>query len=161
MVGFWQRRPSRDSEVEAMGTIERPTPEELPVPAASRVSPELVHTYRLQLTRGEDVIDPETFAGSIPQLRGVAPRVRVGRGRWFNLLWLIPIGFVLLIVSVAVAKGLRNDPTVQRFIARNPGAPTHMQQATGMPPWLRWQHFFNLFLMTFIIRSGVQILTDH
>jgi hypothetical protein len=56
---------------------------------------------------------------------------------------------------------LRNDPTVQRFIARNPGAPTHMQQATGMPPWLRWQHFFNLFLMTFIIRSGVPILTDH
>jgi methionine sulfoxide reductase catalytic subunit len=144
-----------------MGTIESPTPEELPVPAASRVSPELVHTYRLQLSRGEDVIDPETFSGSIPQLRGVAPRVRVGRGRWFNLLWLIPIGFVLLIVSVAVAKGLRNDPTVQRFIARNPGAPTHMQQATGMPPWLRWQHFFNLFLMTFIIRSGVQILTDH
>jgi thiosulfate reductase cytochrome b subunit len=24
-----------------------------------------------------------------------------------------------------------------------------------------WQHFFNLFLMTFIVRSGVQILTDH
>ena len=30
-----------------------------------------------------------------------------------------------------------------------------------MPAWLGWQHFFNLFLMTFIIRSGVQILTDH
>jgi methionine sulfoxide reductase catalytic subunit len=66
----------------------------------------LVHTYRLQLSRGEDVIDPETFSGSIPQLRGVAPRVRVGRGRWFNLLWLIPIGIVLLIVSVCGREGI-------------------------------------------------------
>lgn len=65
------------------------------------------------------MIDPETFAGSIPQTRGVAPRVRVGRDRWFNLLWLIPIGFVVLIVAVAIAMGLRNDPAVARFIARN------------------------------------------
>src|SRR5207249_1736944 len=97
----------------------------------------------------------------IPQIRGVAPRVRIGRSKWFNLLWLLPIGFVLLIAVVAIAKGLRNDPSVQRFIARNPGAPAHMEQATGMPVWLRWQHFFNLFLMIFIIRPGVQILTDH
>jgi hypothetical protein len=24
-----------------------------------------------------------------------------------------------------------------------------------------WQHFFNLFFMVFIIRSGIQILSDH
>ncbi len=73
------------------------------------------------MTKGEDVVDPTTWAGSIPQVQGIAPRVRVGRSRWFNLLWLLPIGFVVLIVAVAVAKGLRNVPAVERFIARYPG----------------------------------------
>src|SRR5262249_22021295 len=31
----------------------------------------------------------------------------------------------------------------------------------GFPLWLRLQHLFNLFLMIFIIRSGIQILADH
>jgi methionine sulfoxide reductase catalytic subunit len=127
------------------------------------VSPELVRSYRWQLTPGEDVIDVATFAGSIPHVNGIAPRVRVGRSRWFNLLWLLPIGFVLLLIAVAVAKGLRDDPAVQRFIARNPGtlAPSHPDATTGFPAWARWQHFLNLFFLVFIVRAGVQILSDH
>jgi methionine sulfoxide reductase catalytic subunit len=31
----------------------------------------------------------------------------------------------------------------------------------GLPIWVGVQHFFNLFLLIFIIRSGVQILSDH
>jgi hypothetical protein len=46
------------------------------------------------------------------------PALRVARDRWFNLLWLLPIGFVCLIVAVAVAKGLRNTSPVEHFIAR-------------------------------------------
>jgi methionine sulfoxide reductase catalytic subunit len=110
---------------------------------------------------GEDVIDPAAWAGSVPRATGIAPRVRVGRNRWFNLLWLLTIGFVLLIVAVAVAKGLRGDPAVQRFIARYPGTIKSSQPgATGFPAWVRWQHFFNL-VVVFIIRSGVRILSDH
>ncbi|MBS1838253.1 MAG: oxidoreductase, partial [Actinobacteria bacterium] len=55
---------------------------------------------RSQLTVGEDVIDTSTWAGSIPQVGGTAPHVRMPGGRWFNLLWLVPIGFVGLIVAV-------------------------------------------------------------
>ncbi len=51
------------------------------------------------------MIDPATWAGSVPQVNGIAPRVRVGRNNWFNLVWLLPIGFLLLIIAVAVAKG--------------------------------------------------------
>jgi methionine sulfoxide reductase catalytic subunit len=89
--------------------------------------------------------------------------VRVGRSRWFNLLWLLPIGFVVLLILVAVAKGLRGDPAVQRFISRYPGTmvPSHPQATTGFPVWARWQHFFNAFLMIFVIRAGIQILSDH
>jgi sulfoxide reductase catalytic subunit YedY len=146
-----------------MGTDADPAGEDLPAPASSGISPDVVRSYRWQLTPGEDVIDPATFAGSIPHVNGIAPRVRVGRSRWFNLLWLLPIGFVLLIIAVAVAKGVRGDPSVQDFIKRYPGtmAPSHPDATTGFPAWARLQHFFNLFLMVFIIRSGLQILSDH
>lgn len=87
----------------------------------SGATPAVVEQYRAELTSGEDVIDPATWVGSLPSGRGIAPRVRVGRSRWFNLLWLVPIAFVLLLVAIAAAKGLRTVPAVQRFIARNPG----------------------------------------
>ena len=65
-------------------------------PPPSEISPDQVRSFRSQLTRGEDIVDPTTWAGSIPQVQGIAPRVRIGRSRWFNLLWLLPIGFVVL-----------------------------------------------------------------
>ena len=131
--------------------------------AQSGISPETARSFRSQLTKGEDVVDPTTWAGSIPQVQGIAPRVRVGRSRWFNLLWLLPIGFVLLIVAVAAAKGLRNVPAVERFIARYSGTikAARGTATPGLPMWVGVQHFFNLFLLIFIIRSGLQILSDH
>jgi methionine sulfoxide reductase catalytic subunit len=145
------------------GSDSQPTPAELPAPRESRVSPESVQSYRSQLTRGEDVIDPETWAGSVPEAHGIAPRVRVGRSKWFNLLWLLPIGLAALLVAVAAAKGLRATPSVQRFIARYPGTvqPAAARRNAGLPVWVDVQHFLNAFLMIFIIRSGLQILSDH
>ena len=140
-----------------------PPGEGTPAPSPSGISPETVRDFRSQLTEGEDVVDSTTWAGSIPQVQGIAPRVRVGRDRWFNLLWLLPIGFALLIVAVAAAKGLRNVPAVERFIARYPGTITTTRDTAspGFPVWVGVQHFFNLFLLIFIIRSGLQILSDH
>ena len=106
-----------------------------PTSAALGISPEAVRNFRSQLTKGEDVVDPMTWAGSIPQVSGIAPRVRIGRTRWFNLLWLLPIGFLLLIVAVAAAKGLRNIPSVERFIARYPGTieTANAKASPGLP----------------------------
>ncbi len=120
-------------------------------------------SYRTQLSSGENTVDPSTWAGSVPVAHGIAPRVRVGHSRWFNLLWLLPIGFVLLVVAVATAKGLRNTSSVQRFIATHPGtvASSAGPQTAALPIWVGVQHFFNLFLLIFIVRSGLQILTDH
>ncbi|MFZ0121585.1 MAG: molybdopterin-dependent oxidoreductase [Pseudonocardiaceae bacterium] len=116
---------------------------------------------RSGLTRGDDVVDVATWAGSVPAATGVAPRVRFG-SRWFNLLWLLPLGFVLLLVAVAVAKGLRHIPVMAEFIARYPGtATTDLPDTVGIPGWARWQHFLNLLLMIFILRSGLQILRHH
>jgi methionine sulfoxide reductase catalytic subunit len=78
-------------------------------------------------------------------------------------LWLIPIGFVLLIVAVAAAQGLRHVPAVARFIARYPGTAVSASARAhpGLPVWVDVTHFLNLLLMLFIIRSGIQILADH
>jgi hypothetical protein len=90
-------------------------------------------------------------------------RPRVGRNRWFNLLWLLPIGFVVLISAVAVAQGLRTIPSVEDFIARYSGTivSAEAQENAGFPAWVGVQHFLNLFLMIFILGSGLQILSDH
>ena len=120
-------------------------------------------SYRRELRPGGSTVDLDTWAGSIPQSGGEQPRVRVGRNRWFSLLWLLPIGYVLLLIAVAVAKGLRTLPSVQQFIADHPGTviTATAEQNAGFPLWVAAQHFLNLFLMMFIIRSGWQILADH
>ncbi|EPR77145.1 Oxidoreductase [Leifsonia rubra CMS 76R] len=75
---------------------------------------------------------------------------------------MIPIGILLLVVGIAVAKGLRELPGVQDFIAQFPGESELPADApVGFPAWLGWQHFLNAFFMIFIIRSGITILADH
>ena len=120
-------------------------------------------SYRTQLTVGEEVVDPLTWAGSVPVAHGIAPRVRIGRERWFILLWLLPIGFVLLLAAIASAKGVRNTSSEQHFIRDHPGTVTtaYGEHHPGLPIWVGVQHFFNLLLLMFILRSGLQILSDH
>jgi DMSO/TMAO reductase YedYZ molybdopterin-dependent catalytic subunit/thiosulfate reductase cytochrome b subunit len=125
------------------------------------VSPEAVSELRKQLTKGEDVVNPETWAGSVPAAFGIAPRVRIGKNRWLNLVWLLPIGWALLLFGVAAARYLRGIPSVEAFVDRHPGAGFATTFAMPMPAWLRVQHFLNLFFLAFIIRAGLQILADH
>lgn len=63
------------------------------------------HPLRIGLSAGADggPIDPEDWAGRLPQANGIAPRVRIG-STWVNLLWLIPLTVALLIIGIAVAK---------------------------------------------------------
>ncbi|HWA40890.1 MAG TPA: hypothetical protein VG712_04710, partial [Gemmatimonadales bacterium] len=58
-------------------------------------------TYRSQLTEGEDTVDPDDWAGRLPAARGTAPHLRIGRRRWWNLLWLLPLGLALLLAAIA------------------------------------------------------------
>ena len=132
-----------------------------PASGAPPASPEAASEFREKLTSGKDVVDPKTWAGGIPVAFGTAPRVRIGANRWFNLLWMVPIGWVALLVAVAAAQYLRGLPEVQAFILRHPGTGASAHLAPAMPAWLRIQHFLNLFFLIFIVRSGLQILADH
>src|SRR6185312_7980017 len=99
-------------------------------------TPNAIHDYRARLTRGENVIDPDAWAGAIPAASGISPRLRVGKNRWFNVLWLVPLGFALLVCAIAAAKGLREMPSVQAFIARHPGIGYAVRFDRPMPAWL-------------------------
>lgn len=68
-------------------------------------TPGAVADYRALLMRGEAVVDPETWAGSLPAAYGVPQKVCIGRERWLNLLRLLPVGFVLLLVGEALGHG--------------------------------------------------------
>lgn len=128
---------------------------------SDRVSPEAMSQLRERLTAGEDAVDPKTWAGSIPAAFGIAPRLRIGTNRWLNVVWLLPIGWVLLLLGVAMAQYLRELPAVREFVQRHPGTGFATGFGTPMPAWLRAQHFLNLFFLTFIMRAGLQILADH
>ncbi|MDR0343429.1 MAG: cytochrome b/b6 domain-containing protein, partial [Nocardiopsaceae bacterium] len=85
----------------------------------------------------------------------------MSRSKWFNLLWLLPIGWVVLMIAVAVGQGLRNMPAVQRFMGRYPGTLISPAAHPGLPWWVNAQHALNALFMIFIIRAGIQILSDH
>ena len=97
----------------------------------------------------------------LPPQWGEVPRIRIGK-RWVNVLWALPIAFVVLVLGIAVCQGLYETLWFQQFLARYPGIPKSAPAVdSGFPLWLRVEHFLNMFFMFFIIRSGIQILADH
>jgi DMSO/TMAO reductase YedYZ molybdopterin-dependent catalytic subunit/thiosulfate reductase cytochrome b subunit len=118
-----------------------------------------------QLTRGPDRVIRKEWAGGIPEEMATAPQLRLGR-RWYSfghiVGFMVIVGGVCLGGGILLARFLRTLPAVQAFIASYPatgafGPPV----TTGFPVWLRYQHYLNLVVMLFIIRSGLQILADH
>ncbi|MBP2397769.1 cytochrome b/b6 domain-containing protein [Glutamicibacter protophormiae] len=59
---------------------------------------------------------------------------------------------------VLLARWFVGFDAISSFIARYPGE-YHLPESApvGIPGWLAWNHFFNLFLMILIIRTGLQV----
>ena len=69
----------------------------------------------------------------LPPQAGVVPRIRIGN-RWVNMLWAVPLIFLVLVMGVALAQALRELPAVQSFLLRYPGVPTAAVAVTsGFP----------------------------
>lgn len=70
-----------------------------------------------------------------------------------------------LLVAAALAvlfvRWLLSTPWGVDFLAAYPGE-YHLPEGApvGFPAWLGWQHFFNVFLMVLIIRSGLRVRTE-
>lgn len=80
--------------------------------------------------------------------------------------WVKPVGIVaaLLVLAAAVVLGarwLRTLEGVQQFIATYDGHASQPGSAPeGIPPWLGWQHFLNMFFIVLIIRTGLQVRSE-
>lgn len=61
-------------------------------------------------------------------------------------------------MAVLLVRFLLSLPALQDFLVTYPGE-YHLPEGApvGLPAWLGWQHFFNVFLMVLIIRSGLTI----
>ncbi|WP_341933302.1 cytochrome b/b6 domain-containing protein [Microbacterium sp. LWO14-1.2] len=68
---------------------------------------------------------------------------------------------ILAGAAVAFVRALLSVPFMQDFLAAFPGEyepAVHVEP--GFAPWIGWQHFFNVFLMVLIIRSGLRIRSE-
>ncbi len=68
---------------------------------------------------------------------------------------------VLAAAVVLVAQFISGLSAVREFMDRFPGVTALPEGApVGLPVWLGWQHFFNVFLMVLIIRTGWRVRTE-
>ena len=80
-------------------------------------------------------------------------------------IWIRPSALILFAVLVLIPLSLAWAQARWwglPFIAPNPAAiPGAATGPHGFPAWIRWCHFFNLFFIFMLIRSGLSILMDH
>lgn len=83
-------------------------------------------------------------------------------GQWIKLAVLFAVGAVAAAgILVLAARGVTTLPGVPEFLEKYPGAYGLPATAEpGFPWWAQWAHFFNIFLMVLIIRSGYQVRTE-
>jgi thiosulfate reductase cytochrome b subunit len=80
------------------------------------------------------------------------------RGRWFKLLWIVPVIAAIAVLCVLLARFARTQPSVQSFMTTYPGQSALPAWApVGFPAWVQWQHFLSAFFLLFIIRTGLLI----
>lgn len=68
---------------------------------------------------------------------------------------------ILAAAAVAFVRALLSFPFMQDFLAAFPGEyEPAVAVEPGFAPWTNWAHFFNVFLMVLIIRSGLRIRNE-
>lgn len=109
---------------------------------------------------------PQTvWNGSAPRhITATAPTSARPRPSWTQaiagLLGAAALGIVAA-AAVALVRALLSFPFMQDFLAAFPGEyEPAVAVEPGFAPWTNWAHFFNVFLMVLIIRSGLRIRNE-
>ncbi|WP_353114203.1 cytochrome b/b6 domain-containing protein [Microbacterium sp.] len=66
---------------------------------------------------------------------------------------------LLAVAGVFLVRAFLSLPFMRDFLQAYPGE-YHTPAEPGIAPWIGWQHFFNMFLMILIIRSGLRVRTE-
>ena len=160
-------------------------PAALPVPAAEGApvrrglprTPGVVPTpVPVDEPAGRDVVEPApepraplpftrtVWPGAAASARPEPPAQPPRYGPFTRVQWAgaVLIGGAGLLYAAAMAvlavRWFLSLDFAQEFLVAYPGE-YHLPAGApvGMPGWLGWQHFFNVFLMVLIIRSGLQV----
>ncbi len=107
------------------------------------------------------------WAGASARTRPAPPAEpkRIGpftRGQWAGAVIVGGAGLLYAAgMAVLAVRWLLSTSWGVDFLAAFPGE-YHLPEGApiGFPAWLGWQHFFNVFLMVLIIRSGLQVRTE-
>lgn len=82
------------------------------------------------------------------------------RVRWPLLFLLVPAVAGAAVMTILLARGLRELPQVQSFILDFPGQGTlPAGTPVGIPVWIDVQHFLNTLFLLLIVRSGWRMRT--
>ena len=84
------------------------------------------------------------------------------KGRWTGAVIVGGAGLLFAAgMAVLLVRWLLSLSGMQDFLAAYPGE-YHLPEGApvGFPAWLGWQHFFNVFLMVLIIRTGLTVRTE-
>ncbi|AIK86221.1 hypothetical protein CGLAR1_13550 [Corynebacterium glutamicum] len=83
----------------------------------------------------------------------------ITRKQWAMTLGVLVLGaIVVAAIAVVLAKWAFTTEWLQDFVEKYPGKYDNPEGApVGIPTWLSWQHFFNMFFMVLIIKTGIEI----
>jgi thiosulfate reductase cytochrome b subunit len=153
--------PDAEAGVVAAAALTPATWQEVPPAApAPAATPTRDLSKPLPFTR---TVWPGEAARTRPERRPEPQRI----GPFTKLQWLgaAIVGGGGLLVAAAMAvlavRWLLSVPPLSDFVATYPGE-YHLPETApvGIPAWLGWQHFFNVFLIVLIIRSGWRIRNE-
>ncbi|WP_019193369.1 cytochrome b/b6 domain-containing protein, partial [Corynebacterium timonense] len=149
--------PTEAPPAEAPPAETAPVAESTPVGAEEQAAPE-----GSAWARGEEPAREaaaEQPVATPARSEGVAQRAAFRRGsraaRWIGG---VALALFVLGLGVLAARFLLASDAGGEFIARYDGVqPLPDDAPVGLPAWLNWAHFFNMFLMALIISTGLRV----
>jgi len=147
------------SEATQRSAQQAPTQAPAPAPAPTQTAARDV-SVPLPFTR---TVWPGAAAAARPAPRPEPARIRgLTKAQWAGAVIVGGAGLLFAAFMVVVlTRWLVSLEPLQDFLTTYPGE-SHLPDGApvGLPAWLGWQHFFNVFLMVLIIRSGLQVRTE-
>lgn len=113
-----------------------------------------------------DIVEEKPIAAEedIPVAEGIAvsaPEARSSSAKIYRFALRLIALLTLVLAAVLGARWLLTLAFIQDLLVTYPGELDLPDGApVGLPGWLGWQHFFNMFFIVLIIRSGWQVRTQ-
>ncbi|WP_341996540.1 cytochrome b/b6 domain-containing protein [Microbacterium sp. LWH7-1.2] len=152
--------PVAEAPAEAAAEVAASVPIETVAPAAPATATGTPLSQPLPFRR---TVWAGRAAGTRPAARPEPKRIGpFTRGQWAGAVIVGGAGLLYAAgMAVFAVRWLLSTQWGVDFLAAYPGE-YHLPEGApvGIPAWLGWQHFFNVFLMVLIIRSGLQVRTD-